>query len=153
MSILPSVPGAKKRPGDARSAKKRALAVCDRILDGMSLGKACEAEGLGKSALLRLVRQDEALRAAYTTAKQEGVEAGLSNSDDGLAEAAELARKNRKGARAFVTAQAALARRAEWRAERLLPKVYGTRIDLNHSGSIDLAGRLNAARERMKGKA
>lgn len=36
----------------------------------------------------------------------------------------------------------------KWLAAKLLPKVYGDKLDLNHSGAIDLAGALDAARKR-----
>lgn len=38
----------------------------------------------------------------------------------------------------------------KWLAAKLLPKVYGDKLDMNVSGSLDVASRLSAARERTK---
>ena len=133
MSQYTKVVGAKTAPDETRSVETRMLEICERMLDGMSLGKACVAVGLSKSSFLRTIQTDDGLRAAYEIAKTEGVDAILSDSDDVLGDAAVDAKKT--GNSAYVSACAAIARRAEWKAERLLPRVYGNRVDLKHAGA------------------
>lgn len=150
MSILPSEPGAKNRPGDKRSVAKRALAICERVAGGVGLRKAAKAEGLGHTVFLRLVATDEPLRILYEQCRTSAIEeriVGLGESADAVMR---FAKSKGKAAAAYVSAFATKARVAQWEAERLMPKKYGNRLDLNHSGSIDLAGRLNAARNRTK---
>ena len=38
----------------------------------------------------------------------------------------------------------------QWRAAKLNPKKYGERLDLNHSGSVDIASKLDAADRRLE---
>ena len=38
----------------------------------------------------------------------------------------------------------------KWIAMKLLPKKYGEKLDLNHSGAIDIAGAVDAARKRAQ---
>jgi hypothetical protein len=59
-------------------------------------------------------------------------------------------KRGAKNASALVSAFARKQAGVWWVAERLMPKKYGARLNLNHSGSVDLAGRLQAARERME---
>lgn len=148
MSILPKQPGAKKLPGDKRPAMERSIAVCERVAGGMSLTKACRAEGIKDWTVLRLVAKHEALRILYEESRVACVESRVA----GLAEQADVvmrfAKRSGKQAAAYVSAFATKARIAQWEGERLMPKKYGTRIDLNHSGAIDIASRLAAARQR-----
>lgn len=149
MSIMPSKPAAKKRAGDKRPPRVRALAAIDRVAAGLSLRKACEAEGIDQSDVQNLFRKDEELRILYETAvsiRRDAVVDDLVEEGDAVMEKA--LKKGTYNAGAYVSAFVAKANIVKWEAERREPKKWGNRIDVNHSGSIDLAGRLAKARER-----
>lgn len=133
MSQYVPVVAAKTAKNETRSVETRILKICELVIGGMSLGKSCLEVGLDKSAFLRKIKTDDGLRAVYEIAKAEGIDAVLSDSDDGLEDAAGEAKKT--GNSAYVAARVAIARRAEWKAERLMSKVYGNRVDLKHAGA------------------
>ena len=150
MSILPNEPGAKKLPGDKRPQRVRALAMCILIADGKSLRKAALAEGLDHSEFLHMVAKDDEVRILYETARNVSAEERIGALDEEADAVMQVAKVRGKKASAYVSAFVAKANIAKWKAERLMGKVYGNRVDINHSGSIDLASRLSAARARTK---
>lgn len=148
MSFPPPRPGAKKLPGDQRPPLERARAICARVANGKSLRRAARIEGMDHSSFLQLVAVDEELRILYEQSRTTAIEERIVGVGEQADEVMRHAKKVGKAAASYVSAFATKARVAQWEAERLMPKKYGTRLDLNHSGSIDLAGRLNAARKR-----
>lgn len=151
MSFPPTPPkSARKNPGDRRTERQRAEAVCKHVACGKSLRAAAMAEGLDHSQFLGLVSRNEEVRIFYSAACDAAVEARVSELGDEANKVMAFARKNGSDASALVSAFAVKARVSQWEAERRIPKKYGNRIDLNHTGSIDLAGRLSKARERTK---
>lgn len=148
MSGFTGMPGAKKLPGDRRPAAKRAVALCERVAGGMSLRKAAKAEGLRHTVFLSMVAKDEELRILYTAACDAAIETRILELGEQADAVMRFAKLKGKAASAYVSAFATKARVSQWEAERRMPKKYGNRLDLNHSGSIDLASRLNAARKR-----
>lgn len=147
-SILPSVPNAKAKPGETRSQRQRAEVVCLLVADGLSMRKACIKVGLHHGDFLKYVSTDKALEVQYAQAKDCGIDTRV----DALREQADDVMAHAKtagpNASSYVSAFATKARVVQWDAEKLSPKKYGAKLDLNHSGSIDLAGALNAARKR-----
>lgn len=150
MSLAPNKPAAKKRPGDRRSVRKRAVAMCAHVADGKSLRAAADIEGLDHADFLGLVAKNDELRIRYETARAACVESRRSALSSEADTVMAVAKRQGKKASAYVSAFNVKANIAKWEAERLLPKVYGNRLDVNHSGAIDLAGRLSKARERTK---
>lgn len=153
MSIAPNKRTATKRAGDKRTRLERAHALCERIGEGMSLRKAAEIEGFSHRDFLGMVATQPELQVLYSQAKEAGIDArveALTEQSDEIIKQAKAARRN---AGAIVSAFATKARVVQWNAEKLAPKKYGARLDLNHSGSIDLANALNAARKRKDGDA
>lgn len=141
-------PGARKKVGDRRTQGQRAVAVCERVADGLSLRKAAQQEGLDHSRFLQMVSANKDLQVLYSEAKEAGIDARV----EALREQADDVMKHAKSkghdASSYVSAFATKARVVQWDAEKLAPKKYGAKLDLNHSGSIDLAGALNSARKR-----
>lgn len=145
----PEQPQAHVRESDTRPPRARAFAMCDRMAsEGISLRKSAVAEGLGHADFLWLVRKDDELRIAYEQAREIGREVTV----DSLREEAEQVMKTAlmrgSDASSYVAAFNVRVGLIRWEAERREPKKYGARLDVNHSGTIDLAARLASARSR-----
>ena len=150
MSFPPIPKSARKSPSDRRTERQRAEAVCKHVACGKSLRTSAMAEGFDHSQFLGLVSRNEEIRIFYSAACDAAVEARVSELGDEANEVMAFAKRKGAAASAFVSAFVAKTRVSQWEAERRMPKKYGNRLDLNHTGSIDLAGRLSKARERTK---
>jgi hypothetical protein len=145
---LTGKPAARVKPGETRTQMERAIAMCERIASKSSLRAAAQLEGLDSSEFLRMVAKDEELRLLYIASREAALEASVAGMEQEADEVMKTALRKGKAAAAYVSAFSKKVNVLTWQAERLMPKKYGNRLDLNHSGSIDLAGRLNAARAR-----
>lgn len=134
-SVAPPAKPAKVKPGEKRTEAERALAMCRLIADGKSLRKAAEVEGLKHSDFLALVAADAALRKLYETSKEAGIEASISELEEGADQLMiDVRKRTTRNAGALVGAFGHKANAVKWRAEKQLPKKYGPRVDHTLSG-------------------
>lgn len=138
---------------------KRTPEIVDEVLLGLSSGKTltslCEKLGFHTTTWHDWCDHDEALRIAHGRARTKGFDviaedcvriADGSERDTVITETGE--RPNAEWIqRSKLRVETRLKLLAKWD-----PKRYGDRMDVNHSGSIDLAGRLAAARQRVEGE-
>lgn len=104
-------------------------AILDTMSTGISLRRACHPFNLPPSTLLRWVRADEppGLSEQYARAREQQAHALA----DGIVDLAmdEASKADPNLLRVRLDA-------AKWAASKILPRVYGDRIDLNHSGNV-----------------
>ena len=99
--------------------------LCELIASGMSLRKACEIDGIpSTTTVMKWLREREDFAAQYARARE--VQAEHYAED-----IVEIADTEPDAARARVRVDA-----RKWTAAKLLPKKYGDRVNLDHSGSI-----------------
>lgn len=117
--------------------------VIDSVLamigEGKSVRESCEAFGIPRTTFLKYVDRDQYARAREACA------------DVQFDEMTELERRvldGKQDPNAFRVAMDA----RKWRLGRMRPTVYGDKVSLEHSGSIDLAKTLDAARKRRAGE-
>jgi hypothetical protein len=156
-TVAPKKASAAKKKKKKRAAAKRGrpperkeaevLKLLGAIMDGKSLRKAVKLVGTpAKSSFLRWVSRDAKLRQHYIEALQIGA-----LSDAG--ECVDIADNVRVEKTAIRKANLRIKTR-QWAAQRLVPKVYGVRgVVEENSGDKNLAGRLEAARKRVRGGA
>ena len=102
--------------------------ICERIATGESLRFICRAEDMpDKATVLRWLQSDERLefRDQYARAR----EAQADHYFDAIIEIADDDTLDVNRSRLMVDAR-------KWAAGKLRPKVYGDKMDLNHSGRI-----------------
>ena len=108
-------------------------AILGAVSGGTSLRRACAAQGIDHSTFLRWVRDDEPVGLAnqYARAREQQAHALA----DGIVDIAmdETAKADPNLLRVRLDA-------AKWAAARILPKVYGDRIDVNqhHTGNVQV---------------
>ncbi|NUB28535.1 hypothetical protein GAY30_27300 [Azospirillum brasilense] len=123
---------APKRPRTAYD-EQAVAAILGAVSGGTSLRRACTAQGIDHSTFLRWVRDDEPVGLAnqYARAREQQAHALA----DGIVDIAmdETAKADPNLLRVRLDA-------AKWAAARILPKVYGDRIDVNqhHTGNVQV---------------
>ena len=104
--------------------------ILERIESGESIAQLAAEFGCNRSVLWRWIEADEQrsaraliCRTKAAAAWDEKAETGLEKAEDpfSLARAKELAHHYR------------------WRASKIAPKVYGDKLDLNHSGNMSVS--------------
>ena len=150
---------AKHIPGTAIRSEYNAARICDQLKDGKkSLRKVCaelninaaavlqwaldEPEGFGKRYkharyLGYLVMADDVIETAETPL--EGVETETS------ALGMKVKRGDMLGHRRLVVDT------KKWLLSKVLPKIYGEKIAIEHSGGVSIEDRLRAGRARVSG--
>lgn len=125
--------------------------VLERMSKGETLTSICRSLGFTTMSWARWVADDDTLRIAHAHARSVGFDAIAEQCFD-IAD--ETARDN-EFTETGVRPNAEWIQRSKLRVETRLkllakwdPKRYGERMDVNHSGSVDLSSRLAAARER-----
>lgn len=129
------------RPSDY--SQEVADAICERIADGQSLRTICAADEMpNKSTVFRWLAVNEAFRDQYARARESQADALfdeiLEIADDGTNDYAE----GRNGE--TVVNNEAIGRSRlrvdarKWMAGKLRPKVYGDKLDLAHSGGVEI---------------
>lgn len=99
--------------------------VLARIADGSSLRKACAAEGINESTARRYIREDAETATQYARARQSCLETRAEQlMDTASDETIEPASR-----RIIVDA-------LKWELSKLLPKVYGDKVELEHKGGL-----------------
>lgn len=100
--------------------------ICEQIADGKSLRSICSEDGMpNKSTVFRALESDEAFRDQYARAR----EAQADTMFDEIMSIADDDTEDVNRSRLKVDAR-------RWAAGKLRPKVYGEKLDLNHSGSV-----------------
>ena len=108
--------------------QETADAICDRIAAGESLRSICRGEDMpDKATVMRWLHSDERLefRDQYSRAR----EAQADHYFDAIIEIADDETLDVNRSRLMVDAR-------KWAAGKLRPKVYGDKLDLNHTGRI-----------------
>lgn len=135
--------------------------ICARIAEGESLRAICRDEKMpGVRTVFDWLERDAEFRTKYVRAREVQAEmlAGelIEIADDGKNDWME--RRNSDGdvvgwaenGEALRRSQLRVATR-QWVASKLLPKVYGDKQQIEHSGSVSIADTLRAAREKRRG--
>lgn len=145
------------RPSDY--TPELAIAICTEIADGMSLRSICQAESMPDiSTIMRWVGKHPEFRAQYAHAKEIQAEYFaeelLDIADDGQNDW--MTRKI-GGEDVKVVDQEALQRSRlrvdtrKWLMSKMLPKKYGDKLGIEHSGELTLADRISKARASRDG--
>lgn len=126
-----------------------AEAICLRLAEGESLRSVCSDEGMpSKQTALRWLTKHEEFRAQYVRAKEQGAEALAEEmfdiADDGANDWME--RHNSEGEAIGWQLNGEHVRRSQlridtrkWYLSKIMPKKYGDKQQLEHSGRIDYA--------------
>jgi hypothetical protein len=132
------------RPSDY--TEETALLICLRLSDGESLRAICADEGMpDKTTVFRWLSKHEEFRTQYAKAREEQADALFDEiidiADDGSNDWME--RKNADGDNIGWTENGEALRRSalrvdarKWIVSKLLPKKYGDKQQVDHSGSI-----------------
>jgi len=122
--------------------------ICERIANGESLKAICEDEGMpSKSLVFEWLGQDADFVDRYARAREAQADAVfddiLTIADDGLNDWME--RKNADGANIGWMENGEALRRSQlriearkWMAGKLRPKKYGDKVDVEHTGALEL---------------
>ena len=103
--------------------------ICEQIVEGESLRSICKQSGMPSiGAFLRWVSENDALKEQYARAKQEQAETFF---DEIIDIADHSDKENVACARLQVDAR-------KWVLGKLKPKKYGDKLDLNHSGKVEV---------------
>lgn len=124
-----------------RHTPERVSAICDLIADGMSLRKACEANGCDARRFLEWCAESPDTDGHYARALDCR---GVHHADriGELAEAAASGKHDPAAARVAIDAY-------KWTAARMAPKRYGDRQHTEVSAAPDLAATLASLIDRL----
>ena len=107
-------------------SQESADTICELIAEGRSLRSICREDNMpSKTEVFRWLAENEAFRNQYARAR----EAQADHYFDEIIEVADDESLDANSRRVRVDAR-------KWAAGKLRPKVYGEKIDLNHSGSV-----------------
>lgn len=116
--------------------------VCEMIRNGELMSEIAASLGVSKSSLTEWIQADgersaraRASRALTAQHWDEKAEAEIARATDPF----EISRAKE------------LAHHYRWRASKIAPTEYGEKIGVEHSGTVQLADALEAARKRVKG--
>lgn len=127
--------------------------ICDRLAGGESLRAICSDPHMPDLVTVyRWIRADEELRQRYARAREEQADTLFDQiqqiADDGLNDTY-VDDEGRVRVDHEVVARSKLRIEArKWLAGKLRPKVYGDKIEVEHSGSVALDQRIVEARKR-----
>jgi hypothetical protein len=125
-----------------------AATICERLAKGETVTAICASPGMpGYTTINRWIDKDETFRRDYARARELGLHAMAEqclqisdrqspSTDSGATDTGDVQHR-----RLQVDTR-------KWLLARLLPKVYGDKQQLEHSGSVDIAASLTAARAR-----
>jgi hypothetical protein len=144
----------------------RSIPFDENIADSVCDGIATESKGLAQiirerdlpvspSLIYKWIQQNDSFRERYARAKadQARVLADEITEISDNTQVGEIVTEKEDGKVEIKRADMLEHRKLriesrKWLAAKLLPKVYGDKVDMNVSGSLDLASRLSAARQR-----
>lgn len=136
--------------------------ILTRIAEGESLRSICLDERMpGRKTVMERIVDDESFRSKYARAREIQTEVMV----DEMQEIADngsndwMERNNAEGqAAGWVQNGEAVARsklrleQRRWYAEKLLPKKYGRKEHIEHSGTVSIGDTLREAREKRKAR-
>lgn len=118
------------RPSDY--SQEIADALCEKLAEGESLRKICSAEGMpSKSSVFRWLGQNEEFRDQYARARESQADSlfddvlSIADQYDNAQDNADVEHIQR--AKLRIDAR-------KWMAGKLRPKVYGEKLDVEHTG-------------------
>ncbi len=123
---------------------ENAAAICERIANGESLRSICDDDKMpSKVAVLDWLNEDSTFATQYARAREEQAD----HYADEIIEIADV-EKDAAKARNRIDAR-------KWKASKLKPKKYGDKLDLNHSGQVNMLTeeQLDARITELLGKA
>jgi hypothetical protein len=127
------------RPSDY--SEKTAEAICVRLADGQSLRRICLDEGMpDRTTVLRWLASNKDFATRYAQAREDQAEFHHDEME-------EIEDEVRRGVLDPKAANVILGNK-RWRMEKLKPKAYGQKLEVEHSGRVELADTVRAARER-----
>lgn len=135
---------------------ERAAAICERLAAGESLRAICRDEGMpSQRVVFEWLAADGAFAQQYARARSQGLDEVAQEiieiSDEVEVEAVQDGEAVTLKLDATAVARNRLRVDArKWLLAKLAPKKYGERLNLEHSGSIDLGDRLERARAARK---
>lgn len=105
--------------------------ICDKLVDDVSLRSIAKQDGMpGLATILRWLEEYPELEDKYARARARQIEAILDSHGD-------IEERVLSGDLDANAARVVLASR-QWRAEKLKPKVYGQKADLNVRGALTI---------------
>jgi hypothetical protein len=114
-------------------------AVIECLRDGLSLRKAAETNGVSPSTVLGWVDADPAYSEQYAQARARGylllADEIIEISDDSSGDVIDTEHGPKVDAERVARSKLRVDSR-KWMLAKMLPKVYGDKLDLNHSGSV-----------------
>jgi len=140
-------------------SQKLADIICERIANGESLRRICSEEKMpGLTTVFAWLRSNQGFQNQYARAREDQAEFYLDEimaiSDDsrGDTEVRVDSQGNEYDAPNNEWIQRAKLRvdARKWAMSKLAPKKYGDKIGVEHSGTIELASALEAARKRRR---
>lgn len=153
----PPKPSPKKAPAPpVRYSAALAERICERLAGGESLRGICSDAGMPPAhSVLRWARDDkEGFSEQYARAREIGYTL-LADEIISIADTPQIGTKSVSKATGMEITEGDMIehRRLQvdtrkWMLSKMLPKVYGDKQQVEHSGSIDIASTLLAARKR-----
>lgn len=126
--------------------------ICERLAEGESLRAICRDDGMPAESTVRLwaLSDEHGFSAQYTRARELGYHA-LADEIIHISNTTEIGVKTKvdeDGKREVVEGDMIEHRRLKvdsrkWYLSKMLPKIYGDKLDLNHSGTIRTAKELS----------
>lgn len=131
-------------------------AICERLANGESLRKAAKAEGTTHVSVLRWLDDFPEFSDQYARAREIGyrllADQILEISDDSSGDVVETENGPKANAE-FVARSRLRVDSRKWMLSKMLPKIYGDKLDLTHGGNvtISIAEAVRAFDERRAG--
>jgi hypothetical protein len=126
--------------------------VCERLAAGDSLRKACEAVGAKAPTILLWTNEHEAFAEQYARARQTGyallADELIEIADNGLNDTYET--ENGPAVNQDVIARSRLrVDTRKWMLSKMLPKVYGEKLETTHKGSVGVTMQVTDSDEKL----
>jgi hypothetical protein len=116
-------------------------AILDRLAEGESLRKSAELAGVAASTVLGWVDSDAQFSEQYAHARTRGyqllADEIIEISDDSSGDVIDTDNGQKANAE-FVARSRLRVDSRKWMLSKMLPKVYGDKLDLSHSGEIGI---------------
>jgi len=116
-------------------SQEKADAICSHLADGLSLRKACAAEGMAPMTVLGWVDANEAFSVQYAQARMRGyqllADEIIDISDDADGDIVDTEHGPKVDAERVARSKLRVDSR-KWMLAKMLPKVYGEKIEATH---------------------
>lgn len=117
-------------------------AICQRLAEGESLRSAAKAAGIAASTVLDWTQVNAEFGEQYTRARQIGyqllADELIAIADDSSGDVIETEAGPKANTEFTARSRLRLDTR-KWMLSKMLPKVYGDKLDLNHSGNMSVS--------------